>query len=47
MVWLWVGPTEFTGPVVEFPYSMSVTNHEFESVSNEDMDWGQVKSLFK
>ncbi|NTV03773.1 hypothetical protein HGA89_02485 [bacterium] len=47
VVWLWVGPTEFTGPVYEFPYFMTVTNNVFNSVSNEDMNWGQVKSLFK
>ena len=47
VVYLWVGPTTYTGPVLEFNYSMTVCNHEFESVSNEDMNWGQVKDLYK
>ncbi len=47
VVYLWVGPTTYTGPVLEFPYSMTVCNNEFGTVSNEDMDWGQVKTLFK
>lgn len=46
-VWLWVGPTDYTGPVQEYPYFLSVTNNEYESVSNEDMSWGDLKSLYQ
>ncbi len=45
-IWLWVGPTTFTGPVTEFTYFMTVSNNEFGTVPNEDMSWGGVKTLF-
>jgi len=46
-IWLWVGPSTFTGPVTEFTYFMTVSNNTFDTVPNEDMNWGQVKSLFR
>ena len=32
-VWLWVGPTDFTGPVTEFTYFMTVSNNMFDVVT--------------
>jgi len=46
-IWLWVGPTNFTGPVTEFPYYFTVSNNMFNVVPNEEMSWGQVKSLYR
>jgi len=47
-VWLWVGPTEFTGPVTEFPYFATLTNNYFDvPVASEDISWGGVKSLYR
>jgi hypothetical protein len=46
-IWLWVGPTNFTGPVTEFTYFMTVSNNTFDVVPNEGMSWGQVKSLYR
>ncbi len=46
-VWLWVGPTDFTGPVTEFNYFMTVSNNMFDVVDSEDMSWGRVKSLYR
>ena len=46
-VWLWVGPTTFSGPVTEFSYFMTVTNNTFETVPSEGMSWGRVKSLYR
>ena len=46
-IWLWVGPQDFTGPVTEFPYFMTVSNNMFDVVPNENMSWGQVKALYR
>lgn len=46
-IWLWVGPTEFDGPVTEFLYFMTVTNNQFDVVPDEDMSWGGVKALYR
>jgi hypothetical protein len=46
-IWLWVGPTTFTGPVTEFTYFMTVSNNTFDTVPNEGMSWGRVKSLYR
>jgi hypothetical protein len=46
-IWLWVGPTNFTGPVTEFTYFMTVSNNTFDVVPNEGMSWGGVKSLYR
>jgi hypothetical protein len=46
-IWMWVGPTTFTGPVTEFTYFLTVTNNTFDTVPNEAMSWGQVKSLYR
>lgn len=46
-IWLWVGPTTFSGPVTEFTYFMTVSNNVFDIVSNEGMSWGRVKSLYR
>ena len=46
-IWLWVGPVEFTGPVTEFTYFMTVSNNTFDVVPNEGMSWGGVKSLYR
>ncbi len=45
--WLWVGPQEFSGPVNEFTYFMTVTGNTFSVVSNDDTSWSTVKSLYK
>jgi len=46
-IWLWVGPTTFSGPVTEFTYFMTVSNNVFDVVPDEGMSWGQVKSLYR
>ena len=46
-IWLWVGPTVFTGPVSEFIYTMAVSNNTFAVVPTEDMSWGGVKALYR
>ncbi len=46
-IWLWVGPTNFTGPVTEFTYFMTVSNNTFDTVPAEEMSWGRVKSLYR
>jgi hypothetical protein len=46
-IWLWVGPVEYSGPVDEFTYTMTVSNNEFEVVPAEDLSWGRVKALFR
>ncbi len=46
-VWLWIGPTTFTGPVTEYNYSMYVTNNEFSVVGTDEMTFGGVKALFR
>ena len=46
-IWLWVGPTDFTGPVNEFTYLLTVSNNTFDVVPNEGMSWGRVKSLYR
>jgi len=46
-VWLWIGPTTFTGPVTEYNYSMYVTNNEFSVIGTEEMSFGGVKALFR
>jgi len=38
-IWLSVGPTTFSGPVIEFPYFMTVSNNTFVIVPNEKMSW--------
>lgn len=46
-VWLWVGPMDFTGPVTEFTYFMSVSNNMFNVVPSEEKSWGGVKALYR
>ena len=46
-IWLWVGPTTFSGPVTEFTYFMTVSNNTFDVVPNEEMSWGRVKGLYR
>ena len=46
-IWLWVGPTNFSGPVTEFTYFMSLSNNIFDIVPNEDISWGGVKALYR
>jgi hypothetical protein len=46
-IWLWVGPTTFTGPVTEFKYTMSVSNVDYVVIPNEDRGWGEIKALYK
>jgi hypothetical protein len=46
-IWLWVGPTTFSGPVTEFTYFMTVSNNVFDVVPDEGLSWGQVKSLYR
>jgi len=46
-IWLWVGPQDFNGPVMEFPYFLTVSNNMFDVVPNEAMSWGEVKSLYR
>lgn len=46
-IWLWVGPADFSGPVSEFTYFMTVTNNMFDVVPSEAVSWGQVKSMYR
>jgi hypothetical protein len=44
LVWLWVGPTDFAGPVTEFNYVLELNIEG--SVSTENHTWTSVKSIF-
>jgi hypothetical protein len=44
VVWLWVGPTSYSGPVNEYNYVLHLNIHE--PVSTESHSWSSVKSLF-
>jgi hypothetical protein len=46
-IWLWTGPTTFTGPVTEFTYFMTVTNNMFDVVPADEMSFGGVKALYR
>jgi hypothetical protein len=46
-IWLWVGPTAFSGYVNEFIYIMTVSNNEFDVVPTEGVSWGGVKALYR
>jgi hypothetical protein len=46
-IWLWVGPTAFTGPVTEFTYFLTVSNNFYDVIPNEEKSWGEVKALYR
>jgi hypothetical protein len=46
-IWLWVGPYDWTSPVSEFTYFMTVTNNTFDTVPSEGMSWGGLKVLYR
>jgi hypothetical protein len=46
-IWLWVGPSTFSGPVTEFPYFMTVSNNLYDVVPAEQAGWGEVKSMYR
>lgn len=46
-VHLWVGPTEFSGPVREFQYFGTLTNNVFDVVPVDGMSWGSLKSQYR
>lgn len=46
-VWLWVGPTDFSGPYGEFTYFMTLSNNAFDTVPNEGISWGGLKALYR
>jgi hypothetical protein len=46
-IWLWIGPTAFTGPVTEYRYFATLSNNTFDVVPVEDMSFGGVKALFR
>ncbi len=47
-IWLWVGPSTFSGPVNEFTYFATLTNNYFDApVPIEDKNWGGVKALYR
>jgi hypothetical protein len=45
--WLWVGPTEYSGPVNEFDYLLTVSGIVTGGTATNDATWGDVKSMFK
>ena len=45
--WLWVGPTIYNGPQMEFPYILTLDGHHVGVVSTEEMSWGGVKALYR
>ncbi len=45
LVWFWVGPTTFTGPVNEYNYVLNL-NIPGEIIATETHSWTGVKSLF-
>ena len=45
-VWLWVGPTEFSGPVYEFDYLLEVLGVPYVTAT-DDVSWGEVKNMFR
>jgi hypothetical protein len=46
-VWLWIGPTTFTGPVTEFTWYATFSNNLFDVVPTDDMTFGGVKALYR
>ena len=44
LVWFWVGPTTFTGPVNEYNYILYLNLED--PVQTETNSWTGVKSLF-
>lgn len=47
VVWLWVGPTVFGPPLLEWNYYMYVSNNIFDVVPTEEMSFGGVKALYR
>lgn len=45
--WLWVGPTIYEGPQIEFPYILTLDGHHVGVVSTEELSWGGVKALYR
>jgi hypothetical protein len=45
--WVFVAPTTFTGPVIEWDYTLEVCNHVYEVIPTENASWGSVKSLYR
>lgn len=46
-IWLWVGPTVFGPPLLEWEYIMYVSNNIFNVVPTEEMSFGGVKALYR
>ena len=47
VVWLWIGPTTFTGPVVNFTWFATFSNNLFNVVPTDEMSFGGVKALYR
>jgi len=45
--WLWVGPSDFSGPVNEYTYFMHVCGILYDIVPVENASWGTVKDLYR
>ncbi len=46
-IWLWVGPSAYSGYDNEFTYIMTVSNNAFDVVPTEGVSWGGVKALYR
>jgi len=46
-IWLWIGPHDWHVQLADFTYFMTVTNNTFDTVPNEAMRWGEIKSMYR
>ena len=46
-IWLWVGPSTFSGPGYEYTYFLRVCGIQYEVVPAEKTSWGAVKGMYR
>ncbi len=46
-VWLWVGPSTFSGPVNEYTYFLRVCGIQYDTVPTEKVSWGSMKEMYR
>jgi hypothetical protein len=46
-IWMWVGPSTFTGPVNEYEYFLKICGLAYDTIPVENKTWGGVKSIYK
>ena len=46
-IWLWVGPSSYSGPVNEYTYFLRVDGIQYDTVPTEKISWGYVKEMYR